>query len=439
MQEVQNTFHTQGTGQISFRMPTHYQLCKQQKARYCAECATYGFSELIHWGIQNGCALDREAWIAAATHGHLTLLKWLTSIDCDWHKLGLKGAAENNHFEVLLWAKHFGFQGFFGAAADGAARGGHLTIFDWCCENNSGKGPDFPLSALSGGNLPFLKVLRDRGEDLIHKMALADAARHGNLHVIEWLLDLTDTFDLDWHISESAAVAGSLEILQWAKDHNILMEKRTGSLCDKAAQSGKLEVLKWVREQGFAWDEGTCYKAALVGNIEMLEWVMENGCEYNEVELCLMAAIGVKFEVLKWLKRKGMKSDERVCQMIAYAGNIPMLRWACQNGFEWNKETIFCSAKPGLASLKVLKWLMEEHGVQMKQYEKSLIEHLRIADSIQFWKWAFEHDLVIDHQTLASVIQSKTDPRVVQLLMKVMDHSINNKTSLRKLLARIGQ
>ena len=60
-------------------------------------------------------------------------------------------------------------------------------------------------------------------------------------------------------------------------------------------------------------DSYTCSQAALGGHLEVLKWARENGCEWDS-DTCSNAAIEGHLEVLNWACENGCPHDhEKLC------------------------------------------------------------------------------------------------------------------------------
>ena len=70
----------------------------------------------------------------------------------------------------------------------------------------------------------------------------------------------------------NAALAGHLEVLQWARDNGAPWDKET---CMEAVRGGHLEVLKWARANGCPWDKKHCADRA-VNRPEVFEWIRQS-------------------------------------------------------------------------------------------------------------------------------------------------------------------
>ncbi|KAJ8609837.1 hypothetical protein CTAYLR_008124 [Chrysophaeum taylorii] len=95
----------------------------------------------------------------------------------------------------------------------------------------------------------------------------------GAIDWIEWIVFQNDY--LRTCVCHTAARAGQLEVLKWARANDCPWDWRT---CANAACRGHLEVLKWARANGCPWDSLTCTEAAAGGHLEVLEWARANGC-----------------------------------------------------------------------------------------------------------------------------------------------------------------
>ena len=96
-----------------------------------------------------------------------------------------------------------------------------------------------------------------------------------------------------------------------------------------------------------------CEKIAIYGNLEVLKWARENGCEWNSYT-CSYAAEGGHLEVLKWARDNGCEWSSYTCAYAAYGGHLEVLKWARDNGCVWNSFTCSRAARGG--HLEVLKW-----------------------------------------------------------------------------------
>ena len=70
----------------------------------------------------------------------------------------------------------------------------------------------------------------------------------------------------------------------------------------------------------------------------MLRWAHENGCDWDE-EACCHAAHGGQLEVLQWLRANGCPWSWSTCNSAVALGHVEVLRWARENGCPWDAET----------------------------------------------------------------------------------------------------
>ena len=85
-------------------------------------------------------------------------------------------------------------------------------------------------------------------------------------------------------------------------------------------------------------DLDTISNAASRGQLETLRWARENGCDWN-VDACLHAAYGGHLEVLQFLRANDCPWDHWTCYMAVEYGHLETLRWARENGCPWRAST----------------------------------------------------------------------------------------------------
>ena len=65
--------------------------------------------------------------------------------------------------------------------------------------------------------------------------------------------------------------------------------------------------------------------------MEVLKWARENGCEWNSLT-CSYAAEGGHLDVLQWARENGCECGAATCVCAARSGHLEVLRWARENG-----------------------------------------------------------------------------------------------------------
>ena len=106
-----------------------------------------------------------------------------------------------------------------------------------------------------------------------------------------------------------AAIEGKVDVLKWGEDSgyklNILLDQNT--IAD-VASNGHLEVVKYLRKLGVKWDFLTCTFAAENGHLELLKWARANQCPWN-IWTCRGAAWNGDLELLNWARANGCPWD----------------------------------------------------------------------------------------------------------------------------------
>ena len=81
-----------------------------------------------------------------------------------------------------------------------------------------------------------------------------------------------------------------------------------------------------------------CSVIASKGYLGLLKWARENGCDWNSYTCCNAAQNG-HLEVLRWARENGCDWDSLTCSYAAQNDHLEVLRWARENGCNWNSET----------------------------------------------------------------------------------------------------
>src|SRR5271165_4484675 len=88
--------------------------------------------------------------------------------------------------------------------------------------------------------------------------------------------------------------------------------------------------------------------AAQNGWLDLLKWAKQNGCDWNS-STCSIAAHNGHLEVLKWARENGCKWNSLTCSNAAENGHLEVLKWARENGCDWNSYTCSYAARNGIA------------------------------------------------------------------------------------------
>ena len=130
--------------------------------------------------------------------------------------------------------------------------------------------------AAAVGALPSLRWVHQQSQCLLYKQdACYYAAKHGHVHVLEWLGWTAHA----WPTSSEAKVAaknGHIECLKWAVEHGCDQPNHILSVCACAAAHGHTDVLVWMVERGhrdLVLDERVQVGARAHRQTDVLQWL----------------------------------------------------------------------------------------------------------------------------------------------------------------------
>ena len=75
------------------------------------------------------------------------------------------------------------------------------------------------------------------------------------------------------------------------------------------------------------YKNAVCFIAAENGWLDLLKWAKQNGCEWDSF-VCGGAAWSGHLEIIKWEKQNGCEWDSKVCNDAALRGHLEVLKWA---------------------------------------------------------------------------------------------------------------
>ena len=318
------------------------------------ECIEGGYLEIVKWLKENGALLEKNSLCRAVSSGNIELCKWIK----------YNGCPMKNTFDY---------------------EPDSLSILQLLVEWGFRPGPSFFSNAAFQGYFDQMKWAKSQG------------------------------FVWDLKTCSSAAEGGRLDILQWARERGCPWNEQC---CEKAARTGNMEILKWARERDCPWDMKTTIAAARGGHLEIIQWAVDNGCplpskitfttnfknivvfEYLLKKGCTVdssaideAAVEGHMETVKWLLKYVSPSvQERmlICKMAASHGDINMLQWTKENGYEWDEETInYAVSKP-----RAFKWL-RDNGCP---WDGSVSYEIVIVENVKLLKWALKRKCPVDSQ-----------------------------------------
>jgi hypothetical protein len=76
-------------------------------------------------------------------------------------------------------------------------------------------------------------------------------------------------------VCDYAAEVGSVRLLKWARENNLVWSTST---CSCAAANGQLPALQYLHENGCPWDSGTCSIASFYKHWDCLQYAVDNKC-----------------------------------------------------------------------------------------------------------------------------------------------------------------
>lgn len=322
----------------------------------CANAAKGGYIECLRWLHMIDCPWDQTTCANAAKGGHLECLQFAHENGCLWDENTSHAAAEGGHMDCLEWVLNRGCLDY--TACYGAARGGHMEILD-CLISNGCTVTNTYDGAAEGGHLHILKWAHEN-DIPVDGMPAFSAASKGKYDCLQWVLENMKDVEVKSGFSAmmgkklclAAVYGGDLNCLKLAYENGFSLFGH--ELCSVAAEDGRLDMIKWLRGKGCRWDERTCAAAAKGGHSELLMWLKDNDCPWD-AKTCAGAAEGGNLKIIIWARENGCPWDDKACAGAAEGGYLKILIWLREKDCPWDNKTHSNAAKGGY--LNILKWI----------------------------------------------------------------------------------
>ena len=171
-------------------------------------------------------------------------------------------------------------------------------------------------------------------------------------------------------------------------------------LCSEAAWHGKLDILKF----GFtfkkcvwnSFQSSPGLYAGIRGHIECLKYIINNcdNCSYSS-HICMSVVKENQFEAFKVLYNKFKDEIDRdnglhwfYCTQAARNGNLELLMFLCEHGFEMNGLVCLEAAEHG--HFECLKYA-HSHGCPLAYGLKSCVQYAEENKDFQLLSYCIEH------------------------------------------------
>ena len=227
--------------------------------------------------------------------------------------------------------------------------------------------------AVRYGKLPALKFLVSQGCYLSNS-AYIEAAKYGNLHILQWLRSENHPCVWDRSVIRAAIKKGHLNIVQWICHQGDPVVKY-GFGCDDvetavdddddflAAIQGHLHILQWRQQQypDAAWTHLAVIVAAGFGHVGVLRWLSSHvPPDFWTSPVTRLAALNGRTEALQYLRSRDPPCPWTAfaCNDAARSGHLSTLQWMRSQDppCPWNRTEVLEAATTGRQQ-HVLDWM----------------------------------------------------------------------------------
>jgi Ran GTPase-activating protein (RanGAP) involved in mRNA processing and transport len=202
---------------VKNKISLHKDICKIAAKNGQLDCLIFLHEENFSW--------DERAFTLAARNGHLKCLKYLYEKKCPYDKEEIcKLVVEYGHLECLIFA--------------------HENGFPW---------DEFKIcnKATKYGKFDCLKYLTEKG-CLLNEKTFINAAKFGNLQILNWLVENNCKISTSADVYEYAAEKNNVEMMEWFFSKGCVFSDEIFKISFKDSS----ELMKeWLRGKGFELPE----------------------------------------------------------------------------------------------------------------------------------------------------------------------------------------
>ncbi|GAB9466609.1 Alpha- and gamma-adaptin-binding protein p34 [Globisporangium polare] len=323
----------------------------------------------------------------AAKNGHLETLKWIHNHvpDAEYNaSFVMKAAIRSGDRELVKWVQAHSRKKRQCPFLQLAVESGNVPTAQFFFDlGDRFDSEDSFNSAAVSGSLEMVQWVSTHCESTAISSAVSTASFHGHLDIVQWLHANRTSDTWEGIAMDAAASQGHFELLQWL--HANRSEGCSLKAFANAAENGHLDIVKWLHANraGYFGHAGT--RAAANGHLHVLVWLAENG--YLELESLGMdhAAIHNHLDVVKWLHANRREScTVWAMNGAAQNGHLEMVKWLHENRSEGCTTDAMDSAAAN-NHLDVVKWL---HG---NRSEGCTTDAMDAASSLEMVQWLHEN------------------------------------------------
>jgi hypothetical protein len=293
-----------------------------------------GSVDALRWLKQHGSVFTTDTCRVAAAGAHVHVLQFLRDEGCEWDDGPCRTAAKHGHVATVKWLHEKGCPWDSNVICTDAAAGGSMEVLLYLKQQGCAFNEYTLMGAAWRGQLAICEYLvaEQCPSDIT---ACAAAARGGHLKTIRFLHENGCPWELST-ISLRAAESGSVELLQYLKQHDCEFDTETMSF---ASAKGNTHVCEYLLSEQCPWDLSACLYAANGSHLSTLRWLHEQGCPCDTHAVRVAATKAGHAAILKFMQSfEPAANAAQLTELLNLAGawsRREAALWLRQQGAEW--------------------------------------------------------------------------------------------------------
>jgi hypothetical protein len=287
---------------------------------------------------------------------------------------------------------------------------------------------DAVTKIVGDGQLELLKLLHNNKLH-IEPVSLDEAAKQGNLNILQWAVRNT-VYKPTVSTANKAAQGDKLFILEWLYANYRILPDQSGVTL--ATRGGHLTVLEWIADKVKLYPSvGDLGEAAKRGWLDVLKWVYGVNGTLPVVDDIVYVILNNQVAVLRWLKSIGHYIPTRTDAQYAVNGRaIDVLAWLLEQEIVPVQSVVDSAATKGYLSmlellakynlypramfmdsvangghLDVLKWMVEVMKLDLSTLNVATIIRLKRYDVV---RWLESKGIITTEKEVRKLISERS-------------------------------
>jgi hypothetical protein len=261
-----------------------------------------------------------------AFKGNFSLLKFANKSECPIDKYTIRCASYSGHLDILDWLLvNLPKTEYEESVRHNAVIGSQVGVLEWLHAKTQINFSELESEAITNGRIVILEWMIKNNLVIDFSKCFKDGAKFGYVHLLQWAHDQGSKPSSQSYI-HTAIEHNHPKILQWAFDHNYIMETPRWEVARKT------DVLNWALDHGYILDDSFYAHVVRLNKSEFLQWAFDRDNKYKLYDGWSTDAVqNGCLKILDWAKDHGYELDNSLGELAVRHYRTNTLGWLIEN------------------------------------------------------------------------------------------------------------